>query len=142
MIRVALQHDGKACDIGLIRDLIFGLMFPDRSRRCFMIEIDRGTTPVTRSDLSQSSFERKMRAYRCAYPANEHIRRFGWKAFRVLVVTTDQHRMQSMMDALRRINVPHGPGGALLFFATRQQLWGDPLAHLWRDGNGVVARLI
>mgnify|MGYP006189735031 CR=1 FL=1 len=35
--------------------------------------------------------------------AKQHELHFGWRTFRVLTVTTDQHRMQSMQDALRRL---------------------------------------
>jgi len=76
----------------------------------FMVEIDRGTMPVVRSNFEQTSFERKMRAYLTAHAAKQHEQRFGWKTFRVLTVTTDEYRMQSMIDALRRIHVPHSPG--------------------------------
>jgi hypothetical protein len=108
-----------------------------------MVEVDRGTMPVTRADLSQSSFERKMRAYLTAYAGNEHLRRFGWKSFRVLVVTTNQHRMQSMIEALRQINVTHAPGGALFFFAKCDELRAtDALTHRWQDGSGQEVRLV
>jgi hypothetical protein len=58
-------------------------------------------------------------------------------------VTTDQHRMQSMMEALRRLHVPNSMGASLFFFATRDGLRAsDPLMHEWRDGNGRAVRLI
>jgi hypothetical protein len=38
-------------EIGLVPDLVFGLQFPDGSRHSFMVEIDRGTTPIARSDF-------------------------------------------------------------------------------------------
>lgn len=60
--KVRLSHRGTLHDVGLIPDLVFGLGFPDGSRRCFMVEIDRGTMPVVRADLHQTSFEKKMRA--------------------------------------------------------------------------------
>jgi hypothetical protein len=40
---VNVMHNGNAHDISLIPDLVLGLKFPDGSRRCFMVEIDRGT---------------------------------------------------------------------------------------------------
>jgi hypothetical protein len=57
-------------EISLVPDLVIGLMLPDGSRRYFMIEIDRGTMPVARSDMAQTSFERKMRAYLSSTLAN------------------------------------------------------------------------
>lgn len=142
-LRVSVSHEGAVHEIGLIPDLVFGLAFPDGSRRCFMVEIDRGTMPVSRADITQTSFERKMRAYLTAHAANEHERHFGWKTFRVLVVTTDWHRAQSMTEALREIRIPNAPGGSLFLFATRDQLQeSNPIDHHWRDGTGKELRLI
>jgi hypothetical protein len=137
-----LIDDGVTHDVGVVPDLAFGLGFPDGGRRCFLVEIDRGTMPVTRRDPCQTSFARKMRTYLAAYAAREHERQFAWKAFRVLVVTTDDHRLRSMSDALRRLHVPQTPGSALFFFTTRAALLRDgPLRHGWRDGEGREVRL-
>jgi DNA-binding Lrp family transcriptional regulator len=142
-LHVSVSHKEKTYDIGLIPDLVFGLMFPNGSRRCFMLEIDRGTMPVSRSDLAQTSFERKMRAYLTAHVARQHEQQFGWKTFRVLTVTTDKHRARSMTETLRQIHGPGSPGPGLFFFALRDELrTGDPLAHVWHDGSGREVRLI
>lgn len=124
-------------------DLLFGLRYPDGSRRCFMVEIDRGTMPVSRSDLSQTSFALKMRAYLAAHAAGLHQQCYGWKAFRVLTVTTDKTRIASMADALRHMPIPRGPGATLFLFASRDELsTSDPLRHAWRDGNDRTTALI
>jgi hypothetical protein len=136
-MRVGVQHEGTVHEIGLVPDLVFGLRFPDSSRRCFMVEIDRGTMPIVRADLKQTSFARKMLAYLTVHAERQHELRYKWKAFRVLTVTSDPQRMQSMMEALRSLNVANGSGASLFFFALRDQLRSsDPLAHAWRDGNG------
>ena len=102
-----------------------------------MVEIDRGTMPVVRADLEQTSFERKMRAYLTAHAARQHQTRFGWNTFRVLTATTDEFRMKSMIDALRRIHVTHSPGASLFLFTTQAELHGsDPLGRVWHDANG------
>jgi len=142
-LRVKLSHRGTMYEIAVIPDLIFGLIFADDTRRNFVVEIDRGTMPVTRADFRQTSFEKKMRAYLTAHAAKEHERHFGWKSFRVLTVTTDRYRMQSMKEALRRLHVPHSPGPSLFFFATRDELGvNDPLALPWSDGSGRESRLV
>ena len=124
-------------------DFLFGLRFPDGSRRCFMVEIDRGTMPISRSDLSQTSFALKMRAYLAAHAAGQHQQSYGWKAFRVLTITTDQNRIASMADALRQMPTPRGPGASLFLFATRNTLnANDPLQHEWHDGNDRATMLI
>jgi DNA-binding Lrp family transcriptional regulator len=142
-LRVQLSHQGTLHDIGLVPDLAFGLALPDRSRRNFMVEIDRGTMPVVRANFSQTSFERKMHAYLTAHAAKAHEQRFGWNTFRVLTVTTDEHRLHSMQKALRELHVPHSPGTSLLYFTTRDELRApDALMHSWRDGSGRDVRLV
>jgi hypothetical protein len=142
-LKVKVAQRGIVRERGLVPDLVFGLALPDRSRRYFMVEIDRGTMPVARSDVMQTSFEQKMRAYLLAHAAKQHERHFGWKTFRVLTITTDGYRMRSMKEALHRLRVPHSPGPSLFLFSTRDDLHaGDPLAHTWHDGNGREVRLM
>src|SRR6202049_4540057 len=143
-LRVTLSHRGTMHEMGLVPDFAFGLTLADGSHRNFLVEIDRGTMPVVRSDtFRQTSFEEKMRAYLTAHAAKQHERQFGWKTFRVLTVTTDDRRARTMMAALRRLHVPHSPGALLFFFAIRDGLRGaDPLAHAWQDGNGRDVRLM
>lgn len=142
-LRVKLTDQGVARGVGLVPDLVFGLRLPDGSRRCFMVEIDRGTMPIVRTNPTQTSFARKMRVYLAAYAAKQHERHFGWKTFRVLTITTDADRMSSMASALRRIHVSNGPGPGLFFFTTRSDLAdGDPLKTAWCDGSGREVRVI
>jgi Replication-relaxation len=142
-LKVKLSDRGTPRDIGLLPDLVFGLMFSEGTRRFFMVEIDRGTMPIVRHDLTQTSFEKKMRAYLAAHAAGVHGRHFGWKAFRVLVVTTDRHRLQSMTQALHHLHIPHSLGSSLFFFATREELHAaDPLTYGWQDGAGKPQRLM
>ena len=78
-----------------------------------------------------------------AHAAKEHERHFGWKSFRVLTVTTDRHRVQSMKEALRRVRVPHSAGPSLFFFATRDELGlNGPLTLSWSDGAGREVHLV
>ena len=140
---VKLSRKGTMHEIGLVPDLVFGLQFADGSRRCFMVEIDRGTMPISRSRFDQTSFEKKMRGYLAAHAAKQHGRQFGWKNFRVLTVTTDEERMQSMKEALKGLRVPRSLGAALFLFSTFDDLRADdPLAHAWQDGGGHPSRLI
>lgn len=136
-MHVRLSADGIMRDIGLVPDFAFGIRFPDGSRRCFLVEIDRGTMPIARSNFSQTSFQRKMRAYLSAQATRLHERQFGWKAFRVLTVTTDSTRIRSMIDAARRLNVPGSLGASLFVFTARDRSQdADPLSGNWTDGAG------
>jgi hypothetical protein len=142
-LEVRLSLDGRMRDIAVIPDTLVGFRFADGSRRCFAVEIDRGTMPVTRKDIDGTSFALKMRIYLAAYAAAHHEQRWGWKAFRVLTVTTDAVRMQTMIGALRKVPMPRGPGSALFFFTTQDQLRSaDPLRNIWHDGTGRLVALI
>jgi hypothetical protein len=143
LLRATVSHGGAAQEIGIVPDLVFGIGFGDGTRRCFMVEIDRGTMPITRSNMSQSSFERKMRGYLSAYAAKQHELQFSWRAFRVLTVTTDQHRLGSIVDALRQLDVPQSPGPALFWFGLHQGLQqSDPIEFPWHDGTGQRRQLV
>jgi hypothetical protein len=143
LLRATVSHEGAAHEVGIVPDLVFGIGFRDGTRRCFAVEIDRGTMPVSRSNMSLSSFERKLRGYLSAYAAKQHELQFGWKAFRVLTVTTDQHRLGSIVDALRRLDVPQSPGPALFWFALQQgSRQSDPIECSWHDGAGQRRQLV
>ena len=92
--------------------------------------------PIARSDFSQTSIQRKMRAYLAVHASRLHERQFGWKAFRVLTVTTDEARVRSMLDAARAVSHSGGPGASLFWFTTREQIRAaDALGAIWRDGG-------
>lgn len=142
-MRVALVHNGRRLTVGVTPDLIFGLRYPDGSRRCFLVEIDRGTMPVTRANTTQTSFERKMRTYLAAHAAGVHEKQFGWRTFRALTVTTDIARQQSMIAVLNALPSTHGYGAALFFFITHDRTEaGTPLLAQWIDGKERSVTLI
>jgi DNA-binding Lrp family transcriptional regulator len=142
-LHARLSDCGVAHDATIIPDIVFGLDLADSSRRNFMVEIDRGTMPVRRSDAQQTSIERKMRVYLAAHAAKQHREQFGWANFRVLIATTNQERIETMIDALRRLCVSRGIGSALFLFNTFDDLRNaDPLACAWFDGNRQSVKLI
>jgi Replication-relaxation len=142
-LRTKLSDRGVLRETTAVPDLVFGLQLAAERRRNFMVEIDRGTMPVTRSDFEQTSVARKMRVYLAAHATRQHERQFGWKNFRVLVVTTDALRVRTMIEALTRLRVPRSAGASLFLFATFTGLAeADPFAHTWSDGTGRAATLI
>jgi hypothetical protein len=54
-LRVNVSREGSFHEIGLVPDMILGIGFRDGSRRCFLVEIDRGTMPICRTDLTLTS---------------------------------------------------------------------------------------
>jgi hypothetical protein len=142
-LRAKLAHRGAVREFSVVPDVVFGLQLADGSRRNFMVEIDRGTMPISRSRFDQTCFEKKMCGYLAAHAAKQHERQFGWKNFRVLTVTTDEQRMQSMREALERLRVPRSAGASLFLFSTFDALRaGDPLAQGWHGGECRSVHLI
>jgi hypothetical protein len=87
--------------LGVVPDRVFALESPDASgnnqRTYFFLEADRGTMPVTRRTLFQTSFARKLLAYEATWTQNLH-HRFGVHRFRVLTVTTSAARVKSIVQ--------------------------------------------
>jgi hypothetical protein len=131
--------------LGVVPDRVFGLEFSDASgepsRAYFFLEADRGTMPVTRRHLSQTSFHRKLLAYEATWAQSLHQTRFGFHRFRVLTVTTSAERVQSLVDACGKLKSGHG----LFLFANRSVLESPDniLSALWQTGRpGETASLL
>jgi hypothetical protein len=135
--RVTVAHRGARYEIGLVPDIPFVIDLKNGGSRNFLVEIDRGTMPITRGDFSQTSIERKLRSYLSAYAARLFERKFGWKFFRVLFLTSDDSRVRSMIEVLRTIQPPSAAGSSLFLFASRDDLrTADPLTAAWRGVDG------
>jgi hypothetical protein len=142
-LRVTVAHQGTRHEIGLVPDIAFAIDMKTGARRNFLVEIDRGTMPITRADFSQTSIERKLRSYLSAYASRLFERNVGWKSFRVLFVTSDETRVASMLDALRTIQPPGAAGSSLFLFTSRHALRAaDPLSAMWRGADGRPRRLL
>lgn len=142
-LRVTVSHQGTRHEIGLVPDIAFAIDLKKGGRRNFVAEIDRGTMPITRADFSQTSIERKLRSYLSAYVSRVFERRFGWKFFRVLFVTSDDNRIRSMIEALRSTQPPSTAGSSLFLFASRDELRAaDPLTATWRGVDGQLRGLL
>jgi hypothetical protein len=142
-LHAKLSHRGWMREASVIPDFVFGLQLKNDKRLNFTVEIDRGTMPVSRSDPDRTSFEQKMRVYLAAHAAKQHERQFGWKNFRVLTVTTDQQRVKSMREALRRLRTSRANCVPLFLFTTFDDLRATtPLTVDWLDATGGGVSLI
>jgi hypothetical protein len=131
--------------LGVIPDRIFALDFEDQagsqSRAFFFLEADRGTMPVTRKTLSQTSFYRKLLAYEATWSQSIHRTHFGFHRFRVLTVTMSAKRVISLVNACSQLERGHG----LFLFADRTVLEkpGEILTKVWQTGRqGEVVSLL
>jgi Replication-relaxation len=139
--RVRIQHAGAVHEIGVVPDYVFALILPDGRRRPFMVECDRGTMPVERSTLAQTSMLRKILAYEGGRQQSVHTSRYGWMNFRVLIVTESQRRSDQMRELMRRsLALKSSP---LFLFAVRPMLMqSDILSQSWHDASAGIHTLI
>jgi hypothetical protein len=137
--QVEAHHGGKPHRLGVEPDKVFGLHFQDapenRRHAFFFLEADRGTMPVRREGLGQTSFLRKLICYHETWRQGLHKTYLGIPNFRVLTVTASRERVGHMVEACRSLP----GGGSRLFLFTRQE---DLLTHEWVNGRGEKVRLL
>jgi hypothetical protein len=139
--RVGVRHREAFHQVGLIPDYVFALLLPDGRRRPFVIECDRGTMPVERSSLDQTSILRKFLAYETGRLQGLHTNRFNWKNFRVLTVTGGFERVNNMRSLITR--TPVLKNSPLFLFADHATLLQtNILTHPWLDASGKPHSLI
>lgn len=116
--------------LGVVPDRVFGLEFPDGDRAFYFLEADRGTMPVVRKNLSQTSIYRKLLAYEATWTQSIHRTRFGFHRFRVLTVTLSAARVKSLTDACALLKQGHG----LFLFADQSVLEkpDDVFSSVWQ----------
>jgi len=131
-----VQVNGRL-KLGVVPDLVFALDASNQhgsiNRSFFFLEVDRGTMPVIRKSLVQSSFYRKLLAYEATWAKGLHRSQFGFHRFRVLTVTTSAARVKSLVDACSQLKSGHG----LFLFCDQATLkqHGDILTMRWITGR-------
>ena len=122
-------------NLGVITDRVFALEYPDQTgqmqRAYFFLEADRGTMPVVRKHLAQTSFRRKLLAYEATWANKVHQRHLGIHRFRVLTVTTIAARVQTLLAACSQLKRGHG----LFLFADTSVLEKDLFSAVWHNGK-------
>ena len=135
MLRSRVYYRDAAYDLSVDPDYVFAIDCPGRTFRAFLVECDRGTMPVDRAGLTQTSLKRKILAYAAAKGSHMHQRQFGWKSFRVLIVTTNPQRVETVIATIRQSVHEHERG--LFLVADRAALaTADIFSHPWRDACG------
>ncbi len=131
-----IRHRGKYLIVAAEPDVVFALQFKSTGRRSFFfVEADRATMPITRSDITQSSFEKKLIAYLAAHKQRQHVARFGFANMRVLTLTTSAERIEAMIAALK--TATGGTGSRQFLFAGRKALkeTADFIGMPWTSGK-------
>jgi len=142
--QVEVRQGGKSHRLGVEPDKLFGLRFegePEgRNVAFFFLEADRGTMPVRRKGLAQTSFLRKLLCYQETWRQGIHRAHLGISNFRVLTVTTNGERVEHLVEACRSLG---GGGSRLFLFTDRESLGQDViLGHEWENGRGEMVRLL
>jgi len=141
--QVEVRNGGKPHRLGVEPDRVFGLDFegvPENRRRAyFYLEADRGTMPVRREGLAQTSFLRKLLAYQETWRQGIHRKHLDIPNFRVLTVTTSEERVRHLVAACRSLG---GGGSRLFLFADQEALASHLLTRPWVNGRGEAVRLL
>jgi hypothetical protein len=144
---VSVRWRGKASVIHPIPDQIFGIQDLNRpegrNRKFFFAEMDRGTMPAVRLDLTKTSFLRKLLAYGYTYQQDLHTAIYGFPNVRVLTVTRGRQRIESIIAA-HKGHTWQLCSPALFLFADRASLLAaeEFLDFNWIDGAGSRRRLL
>ena len=123
----------------VVPDGLFGLSFPDETASYFLLEIDRGTIPLRRTDsLGTAAWRKnitfKLETYYHGWRAERHVAQLGLKQVRVLMVTSSGERMEHMLSVLD--GVTEGRGSAFFLFADHATLAAsNPLDAEWVSGK-------
>jgi hypothetical protein len=145
---VSTSWQGSAQTLYVIPDRMFGIRDltrrGDRAVKFFAYERDRGTMPVVRSNLAQSSIVRKLIGYGATHRGGLHRQMYGLSNFRVLTETVGPKRVANMIiDGYQRHLARIYPPGLFLFIDRRSLFAADDfLDHTWLDGEGKQHLLI
>lgn len=113
-LRAAINWHGHYGEEGTAPDRLFGLQYDEReegkNRQFILLEIDQGTETIepgdhrvsSKSFFRDTSILRKMVVYASAFKQKTHQQRFGFRAFRVLTVTTNRARVEQMQATYRK----------------------------------------
>jgi DNA-binding Lrp family transcriptional regulator len=139
--KVDLRSDLR---LGVIPDHVFAIeknLGSDKPERVyFFLEADRGTMPVKRKELNQTSIHRKILAYEATWSQSLHRTLFGFHRFRVLIVTPTSARLDSIVGTCSELQ----RGRGLFLFADKTILEkpNDLLGRIWKTPSGGTASLL
>lgn len=133
-LRISVSVQGR--QVSVVPDALFGLEYPNKSYRFFVLEVDRGTMPVFRKSLDKSSYHKKLLAYRQVVSTEVFKEHFDVPNLFVLNVTTSRERMSHIMDELKKMT--EGKGNSVFLFKTMKgEMWTAPpadphmISELW-----------
>jgi hypothetical protein len=115
-LRIPINDDLK----GVTPDGVFGLQYAS-GYRFFALEADRGTEPISRATLTQTSYRKKFLQYKEVLARGSYKTHFGTSSLYVLHVTVSEERKEKLMEALKRIT--GGRGSPVSLFKVMKGDW-------------------
>ncbi len=115
----------QTAEISAVPDAVFGLEYSlatQKLYRFFAVEADRNTAPVRRENLRQTSYLRKILAYRKIVADGIHKQHFGVPNLFVLTVTTNERHMRHIMELVGELATD---GKSTLFLFKTMSSLGD-----------------
>jgi len=117
--KTTIEHNGQRHNISIVPDFVFGIKDTNskswQNEKFYFVEIDRGTMPVERSDITQTSFVRKALSYADTLERNLALNRFKITGFQVLTVTTSEKRVKAIQTAINGLSKKSFSANTFLF---------------------------
>jgi hypothetical protein len=127
---VRISHENRTIAIAVQPDRLFSLLYPDE-RHNFALEQDLGTMDIWPNRIvGKSSLRRKLLAYFHGRVQKRFAHRWGFKSFRILIVTSSETRIEHMLRAQERI-APHCPPGFFMYSTTYRLAYHGALGPAW-----------
>lgn len=147
--RVEIEARGRRETLAIEPDALFGIRDEragEQRTAWFFLEADRGTMDIEPRAFGphrKSSIAQKFAAYVATLQQGLHTRRFGFKRFRVLTVTsrTDE-RLTHMMAVARKLVRDDSLARHFLFATEAALLEEEALYRPWRNATGAATMLI
>ena len=141
--KTRVWHNGRTHDISIVPDFVFGFRNTETGKeKFFFLEIDNGTMPISRKDVTQTSFMRKVHSYIDTVEQDIAKRRFGIAGFQVLTVTTSEKRIVSIQKAIAGISDRKFSANTFLFKPKEVQQFTLPFYSSWMNWKNAASDLI
>lgn len=143
--KTQIRHNGKRHDIAIIPDYVFGIRDKNRkpvlNEKFYFVEIDRGTMPITRRDITQTSFMRKVLSYADTLERDLALKLFKMKGFQVLTVVNSEDRIAAIQNAITHLPEKSFSTGTFLFKVKDNGQTHFPFYSGWQNWRGNTHQL-
>jgi len=143
--KTQITHNAEHRDIMILPDYVFGIRNEERTDRrnekFYFVEIDRGTMPVTRRDIAQTSYLRKILSYADTFERGLVVKRFGIKGFQVLTITTSRDRIQNIQKVIEGLEEKSFSANTFLFKVKHDHQGHFPFHSGWQNSKGASVNL-